>query len=179
MGKYPTKSCRRFRSTGFSLFVLRTQRKLSYYAMWQFVETFLFLFFSKYFSKYFKNSAHKFPKLFFISLKAKIFRKNSSKILFSVILENSTHFFYIFYSRTYLQKFFHDVIHAVCKIQCKVLSTQDFVCDVTWEIRSFFSQVRILFSQSSRKWIQTLFSRRIGLDSVSFIAQNFRIHLEA
>ena len=40
---------------------------------------------------------------------------------------------------------------------------------VMWCQKSvFLSQVRNLFSPSSRKWIQTLFSRIFGLDSVSF-----------
>ncbi len=132
-----------------------------------------------FFCNYFEDSAWKFPFfLFFMSLKFKIFYKNSSKILFSVILEIRRNNF-AFFIHASVCKILFTTLFTQLKIQRKVLSTQGFVCDVTWEIRSFLSQVRILFSQSSRKWIQTLFSRKIGLDSVSFIAQNFRIHLEA
>ena len=59
------------------------------------------------------------------------------------------------------------------------ISRRDSVSDVVSEI-SFLSQVRILFSQSSRNWIQTLFSRtfRSGF-SFYLITQNRGIYFEA
>ena len=59
------------------------------------------------------------------------------------------------------------------------ISRRDSVSDVVSEI-SFLSQVRNLFSQSSRKWIQTLFSRtfRSGF-SFYLITQNRGIYFEA
>ena len=61
----------------------------------------------------------------------------------------------------------------------KLFSRRDSVSDVVSEI-SFLSQVRNLFSQSSRKWIQTLFSRtfRSGF-SFYLITQNRGIYFEA
>ena len=59
------------------------------------------------------------------------------------------------------------------------ISRRDSVSDVVSEI-SFLSQVRNLFSQSSRNWIQTLFSRtfRSGF-SFYLITQNRGIYFEA
>ena len=59
------------------------------------------------------------------------------------------------------------------------ISRRDSVSDVVSEI-SFLSQVRHLFSQSSRNWIQTLFSRtfRSGF-SFYLITQNRGIYFEA
>ena len=60
-----------------------------------------------------------------------------------------------------------------------LFSRRDSVSDVVSEV-SFLSQVRILFSQSRRKWIRTLFSRtfRSGF-SFYLITQNRGIYFDA
>ena len=105
-----------------------------------------------------------------------IFRTLKFKIFFGKVFVRIFVSVFLFQKVIFTQNFF---IQPRKFKALNFISRRDSVSDVVSEI-SFLSQVRNLFSQSSRKWIQTLFSRtfRSGF-SFYLITQNRGIYFEA